>query len=82
MVTHDRVTEAPATSVEIGEYRHYKGGQYRVVGVAAHTETSEQFVVYQSLYGKKELWVRPINIFVSRVKVDGKYVPRFERTDK
>ncbi len=62
-----------------GRYRHYKGNDYRVLGVARHTETEEVFVVYQALYGERGLWVRPRAMFVETVAVAGARVPRFAR---
>ena len=62
-----------------GEYRHYKGPRYRVLFTAKHTETDEQLVVYQALYGEHGYWVRPFDMFCESVEVDGKTVPRFER---
>jgi len=63
--------------VRIGRYRHYKGREYRVMGVAEHTESGEQVVVYQQLYGDHRLWVRPLKIFHENVEVDGNLLPRF-----
>ncbi|MWV16081.1 DUF1653 domain-containing protein [Pseudomonas sp. L-22-4S-12] len=60
-----------------GLYRHYKGPQYRVFGVARHSETEEDVVVYQALYGEFGLWVRPLEMFCGTVEVDGETVPRF-----
>ena len=60
-----------------GLYRHYKGPEYRVVGVARHSENEEQVVVYQALYGEYGLWVRPLEMFCGSVEVDGEQVPRF-----
>ena len=62
-----------------GLYRHYKGKDYRVIGVAWHSETEEPFVVYQALYGERGLWVRPAAMFSETVEVEGKRVPRFAR---
>lgn len=62
-----------------GRYRHYKGQEYDVIGVARHSETSEPFVVYRALYGEKGLWIRPAAMFVETVIVDGRTVPRFSR---
>ncbi len=62
-----------------GLYRHYKGNDYRVVGLARHSETLEPLVVYQALYGERGLWVRPAAMFVETVLVEGKRVPRFAR---
>ena len=60
-----------------GRYRHYKGGEYRVLGLARHSETREPLVVYQTLYGERGLWVRPAAMFVETIEVGGKRVPRF-----
>ncbi|MGL4318712.1 MAG: DUF1653 domain-containing protein [Pseudomonas sp.] len=60
-----------------GLYRHYKGPQYRVFGVARHSETEDLVVVYQALYGEFGLWVRPLEMFCSTVEVDGETLPRF-----
>ena len=62
-----------------GLYRHYKGHLYRVMAVARHSETEEELVVYQALYGEHGLWVRPRAMFFETVLLDGKHVPRFER---
>lgn len=63
--------------VQPGLYRHYKGPEYRVLGVARHSETEQQMVVYQALYGDYGLWVRPLQMFCEAVEVDGQRVPRF-----
>jgi hypothetical protein len=61
-----------------GLYRHYKGNDYRVVGLARHSETEEPLVVYQALYGERGLWVRPAAMFIEAVALaDGRHVPRF-----
>ena len=64
-----------------GIYQHYKGKRYRVIGIARHSETLEEMVVYQALYdsefGNNALWVRPKKMFMETVVVDGKTVPRF-----
>lgn len=62
-----------------GRYRHYKGNDYRVVGVARHSETREPLVVYQALYGEWGLWVRPAAMFVETIEHGGQRVPRFAR---
>lgn len=67
-----------ANELKLGRYRHYKGNEYEVIGVAKHTETLEDLVIYRKLYGERGLWVRPLAIFTEEVDmVDGK-VPRFE----
>ena len=65
-------------NVPTGRYRHYKGNDYIVVGVAKHSETEEELVVYQQDYGNKGLWVRPLAMFTETVELDSKQVPRFE----
>ncbi|MEO6873453.1 MAG: DUF1653 domain-containing protein [Opitutaceae bacterium] len=60
-----------------GLYRHYKGNEYRVIGLARHTETLEPLVVYQALYGERGLWVRPAAMWVETVVIDGQRLPRF-----
>lgn len=62
-----------------GTYRHYKGNEYEVIGIAKQSETLEEMVVYRALYGEGQLWVRPLRMFLETVEVDGKFVPRFER---
>lgn len=61
-----------------GVYRHYKGPLYNVIGVARHSETEEELVVYRPQYGERGLWVRPLSMFTEHVIVDGQPVPRFE----
>lgn len=63
---------------KIGTYKHYKGNAYKVLGVAKHSETLEDLVVYQKLYDDHGLWVRPLGMFMENVEVDGKIMPRFE----
>ncbi len=60
-----------------GRYRHYKGGEYRVIGLARHSETLESVVVYQALYGERGLWVRPQAMFVETIVHQGRTEPRF-----
>ncbi len=62
-----------------GRYRHYKGNEYRVLGLARHSETLEALVVYDALYGAKGRWVRPAAMFNETVEVAGRRLPRFER---
>lgn len=61
-----------------GRYRHYKGNEYTVLGVARHSETLEELVVYRQEYGDGGLWVRPAAMFAETVIVEGKAVPRFK----
>lgn len=62
-----------------GIYQHYKGNKYLVIGVAKHSETLDEFVVYISLYDNKEskIWVRPLTMFMEEVEVEGVRKPRF-----
>lgn len=64
-------------AVKPGRYRHYKGKDYQVLGVARHSETGESVVVYQTLYGDFDLWVRPLAMFVETIEIDGQRQPRF-----
>ena len=64
-------------SLRLGRYRHFKGKYYEVLGVARHSETMEEYVVYRALYGERVLWVRPLSMFTQMVKRDGKLQPRF-----
>ena len=64
--------------IKPGRYRHYKGQEYEVIGIARHSETLEDLVVYRALYGEGEIWVRPKEMFLDTVEVDGKKVRRFE----
>jgi len=65
-------------SIKIGKYQHYKGNFYEVIGVARHSETLEELVVYRALYGDGDLWVRPLEMFLESVEFNGKLVPRFK----
>ncbi len=65
-------------NIRTGRYRHYKGNLYEVLGLARHSETEEELVVYRALYGDMGLWVRPREMFFEKVMVDGREVPRFE----
>ena len=66
------------TELETGRYRHYKGNQYTVIGVARHSETEEELVVYRQEYGDRGLWVRPLQMFMETIDVEGKELPRFQ----
>lgn len=65
----------------IGKYKHYKGNEYEVIGVARHSETLENMVVYKALYGDGGIWVRPYEMFFENVTVNGVSVPRFKKID-
>ena len=60
-----------------GKYRHFKGGEYRVFCMARHSETGEEMVVYQALYGERGIWVRPASMWNETVDRDGKTFQRF-----
>jgi len=62
----------------LGQYEHYKGNRYEVIGVARHGETLEELVVYRALYGERGLLVRPLKMFLETVEIGGKKVPRFK----
>lgn len=64
-------------SIKPGRYRHFKGKEYEVLGVARHSETEEQLVVYRALYGDFGLWVRPVSMWNEAVERDGKTFRRF-----
>lgn len=64
-------------ALQTGLYRHYKGREYRVLGLARHSESEEELVVYQALYGDFGLWVRPLAMFLETVEVEGETLPRF-----
>ena len=63
--------------IKLGIYRHFKGRQYRVLALAKHSESLEPMVVYQALYGKQEIWVRPAVMWNETVSWDGTLVQRF-----
>ena len=64
-------------SIKPGRYRHVKGKEYEVLGVARHSETDEELVVYRALYGDFGLWVRPVSMWNEAVERDGKTFRRF-----
>ena len=64
-------------SIKPGRYRHFKGKEYEVLGVARHSETEEELVLYRALYGEFGLWVRPVSMWNETVERDGKTFRRF-----
>ena len=75
-MTTDPLPPLP-TEPRPGRYRHYKGGEYRVIGIARHSETLEALVIYEALYGEGGLWVRPATMFTETVELHGRRLPRF-----
>lgn len=65
-------------TIKLGVYEHFKGKKYKVLGVGRNSETLEEMVVYQALYGDGALWVRPIGMFLDEKEVNSKKVPRFK----
>ncbi|EGG29325.1 protein of unknown function DUF1653 [Aequoribacter fuscus] len=68
-------------SIPLGYYEHYKGPRYHVIGVARHSETEEEFVVYRTCYGDESLWVRPLSMFSELVETPEGKIPRFRFLD-
>lgn len=68
-------------SLELGLYKHYKGNVYEVIGVARHSETQEELVVYKAGYQKEgeNLWVRPLKMFEESLLIDGRLTKRFSK---
>ncbi|MDF2571529.1 MAG: hypothetical protein K0R55_3133 [Sporomusa sp.] len=68
--------------VKIGKrYKHFKGNEYLVLHVAKHSETLEDLVVYQALYGEQGIWVRPLEMFLDQKEVNGNLVNRFDEIE-
>ena len=65
------------STIPLGKYRHFKGNEYEVLGLASHSETLEPMVVYRALYGDGQLWVRPLAMWTEIVERDGQTMPRF-----
>jgi len=65
--------------LELGKYKHFKSGEYEVIAIAKHSETLEDFVVYRALYKNKDLWVRPLKMFLEEVTINGKKIKRFQK---
>jgi hypothetical protein len=73
--------------IKKGKYRHFKGKEYEVLGIAHHSETLEELVVYRALYDSKEfgpdaIWVRPVSMFLDEKEIDGKRVSRFKLVEE
>ena len=76
MTYEEAVAQIPA-----GRYRHFKGNEYEVIGIARHSETEEPMVVYRALYGERGLWVRPAGMWNETIARDGKTFRRFSRIE-
>ena len=72
-------TLPPMVVTPPGQYRHYKGNLYEVVDTVRHSETLEPLTLYRALYGEKGLWVRPAEMFMGDVEIDGVQQSRFTR---
>ena len=68
--------------IKLGRYRHFKGGEYEVIGIAKHSETLEEMVVYRALYGDGGIWVRPLAMWNETIERDGKTFPRFQKENE
>lgn len=68
--------------IKLGKYRHFKGNEYEVIGIARHSETLEEMVVYRALYGDAGIWVRPAEMWNETVERDGKTFQRFTYIDE
>jgi len=66
-----------AKLLKLGLYEHYKGNKYKIIGVAIHSETLEELVIYKALYGERLVWARSLKMFFETVKVSGRRKPRF-----
>ena len=82
-VVFEKSKQTSNNTVKIGKkYRHFKGNEYLVLHLAKHSETLEDLVVYQALYGDRGIWVRPLAMFLEQVELGGKLVNRFEECDE
>ena len=72
----------PLIETPTGLYRHYKGGEYEVLGTARHSESLEPMTVYRALYGQHGLWVRPAAMFTETVTIGGVMQPRFQKINR
>lgn len=71
--------EEAIKTIQLGRYRHFKGNEYEVIGIARHSETEEPMVVYKALYGDGGLWTRPAEMWNEKVTRNGKTFKRFEQ---
>jgi len=75
------LSEAAKSLEKDGIYEHYKGMRYQLLAVGRHSETLEEVVIYQALYGEGDIWVRPLEMFIENIDKDGETLPRFKRVD-
>lgn len=75
------IEDSSPKNLKVGRYRHYKGGEYEVVSIAKHSESLDLMVVYRCLYDGASWWVRPFDMFIEEVEVDGVIQPRFAYID-
>ena len=68
--------------IQKGIYRHYKGNLYEVIGMAKHSETAADMVIYKALYGENEIWVRPAYMWDEVIEVNGEQAKRFTPEQK
>ncbi len=68
--------------IKLDLYQHFKGEKYKIIGIAKHSETLQDLVIYQAQYGKKQIWARPINNFLEKINVGTGHcpvlIPRFK----
>ena len=76
-MNHQITYEEARERISVGKWRHFKGNEYEVIGIAKHSETLEPMVVYRALYGEGELWVRPASMWLEPVEREGKTFSRF-----
>lgn len=74
--------EEAIQTIPLGKYRHFKGNEYEVIGIAKHSENEEAMVVYRALYGDGILWIRPADMWNETIKRDGKTILRFTKIDE
>jgi len=67
-----------AKNLKLGNYEHYKGKIYKVLGVGRHSETLAELVIYQAQYGDYDIWLRPIKMFTEKININKKEVPQFK----
>ena len=76
-ILHFKLHSQKGLPVKLGIYQHFRGNYYQVLGISRHSETLEEFVTYQALYGDFGMWVRPVHMFTEKVEHESTQVPRF-----